>query len=130
MPVKKNTVGVSYAKTLIRKGQYNVSTSWSISSAEKRRLLGDPPDYKAYKRWFFGIDSTIDKNTMGAYKYPFGKRGKVYRSALIAIRQRSAQQGVTSIFAAAGTLIKMIDGKEESKNSLSFAEYVIHESNR
>ena len=58
------------------------------------------------------------------YKYPFGKNGKVYRSAITAIRQRAGQQGDDDIFNAAGELIDMIDANEEGKKSLDLSQFL------
>ena len=48
------------------------------------------------------------------YKFPFGKGGKIYRSALSAIRQRASQFGYDDVFEAAGKLIEMIDKEEDA----------------
>jgi HK97 family phage prohead protease len=45
-------------------------------------------------------------------KYPFGKDGKVFRSSLIAIRSRAAQQNDSAIFDAAGRMLDGIDGSK------------------
>ena len=109
MPVSVNSSGVQNARSLIQRGRVNKTASWSISAAEENAILGDPPDYKKYRQWHLGIERGMALDTKGAYKYPFGKGGTVYRSALIAIRQRAAQQNATDIFDAAGRLIQEID---------------------
>jgi hypothetical protein len=75
-------------------------------------MLNDPPDWKDYSRWFLGRDSDENQDTKEAWQYPIGKGGKLYRSALVAIRQRAGQQHATEIFEAAGSLLEKIDGKK------------------
>lgn len=45
-------------------------------------------------------------------KYAFGNRGKVYRSALIAIRAHAARDNDAAIFGAAGRMLDKIDGSK------------------
>jgi hypothetical protein len=111
MPTTVNSSGVQHARNLIQRKSVNKTASWSFSASDGNAILGTPPNYTAYRQWFLGIDRGMDLKTKGAYKYPFGKGGKVYRSALVAIRQRAAQQNATDIFDAAGRLLKEIDGE-------------------
>lgn len=113
--VRLNRKGVSHARRLISQGKVDTRSSWSISADDENRILGDPPDWQEYGKWFLGVDPDADPETKAHYKYPFGKNGKVYRSALIAIRQRAAQQGAEEIFDAAGRLLELIDNKDMSE---------------
>ena len=55
----------------------------------------------------------MDPETKGHYGYIYTSDFKtVDRRGLRAIRQRAAQNGLTSVFAAAGKMIEAIDGKE------------------
>lgn len=112
--ISLNSVGKSNAATLVKSGKVDKTSSWAFSAEDGNKILGDPPKWGEYSKWFMGIESGADKETKQAYHYPFGKDGKVYRSGLIAIRQRAGQQGVTGIFNAAGDLIKEIDGNSNS----------------
>jgi len=110
-----NKKGVAQARKLINSGKVDKSSGWSISAAEENKILGDPPDWKEYASWHLGKKSGVDnEETKAAWMYPFGKDGKVYRSALTAIRQRAGQQGDTEIFDAAGKLIELIDNQKGS----------------
>jgi hypothetical protein len=111
MPITVNSSGIQHARSLIQRKRINTTASWSFSASDGNAILGDPPDYTKYRQWFLGIDRGMNLKTKGAYKYPFGKAGTVYRSALIAIRQRAAQQNATDIFDAAGRLLQEIDGE-------------------
>jgi len=103
-----NSKGLAHAKALIRAGKVDSTSSWSFSAADGNKILGDN-DWSEYRKWFLGIDPTKDSETRQYYKYPFGKNGKVYRSAVRAIRTRAAQQGATEVFNAAGSLMDMLN---------------------
>lgn len=114
MPLSLYNQGVSRARRLIRSGNVNTASSWSFSAADGNRILGDPPDWTEYASWHLGFENDENRETKNAWRYPFGKFGNVYRSGLIAIRQRSAQQGQTDIFEAAGRLIDAIDNRSSA----------------
>jgi capsid assembly protease len=118
MAVKLISASEDHAKRLISAGKVDKSSSWSLSADEENALLGDN-DWAAYASWHLGEDDSENTKTKARYKYPFGKGGKVYRSALIAIRQRAAQQDATSIYDAAGRLVDQIDdaGKEDDNDA-------------
>lgn len=112
--VRLNRPGFDHALSLIRAGKVDLESPWSISAEDENALLGDPPDWGAYAKWFLAEDTGQTDQTKARWKYPFGKEGKVYRSALTAIRQRAGQQGAEAILDAAGKLLAAID--EEGKN--------------
>ena len=99
-------------------------SSWSFSAEDGDAILGNAgDDWQAYASVHLGADPSIANDAKEHYKYPFAKKDgggkiKVYRSALIAIRQRASQQDLTGIFDAAGKLIEQIDGGKTSARSL------------
>lgn len=106
-----NRTGVAHARAQIAAGNVNRTSAWSFSAEDGNRLLGpDGDDWSNYARWHLGVDDSAPERTKDRYKYPFGKGGRVYRSALVAIRQRAAQQEDTAIFEAAGRLLEQVDG--------------------
>jgi uncharacterized protein len=108
-----NGTGNAHARSLIGAGKVDKTSSWSMSADDENAILGTD-NWTTYSSWHFGIDRGEADKTKARYKYPFGKSGKVYRSALTAIRQRAGQQSATAIFNAAGSLLEMIDGKAKS----------------
>lgn len=118
MAVQLQPASVSHAKALIRDGKVNADAAWSLTPEDENALLGDN-DWSAYSKWFLAEDTAAAAETKARYKYPYGKDGKVYRAALTAIRQRAGQQGVNSVFDAAGELLQLID-----KDTEQFAELV------
>ena len=113
MAVELNGTGESHAKSLIGSGKVDKTSSWSMSADDENAILGTD-NWATYASWHLGIDRAAADKTKARYRYPFGKSGKVYRSALTAIRQRAGQQDAAAIFAAAGRLLDQIDGKGKS----------------
>ena len=114
MAVKLNGKGRSHAKSLIADGKVDKDSSWSFSAEDGNKILGDPPDWADYAKWFLGEDTSAAEKTKDRYKYPFGKSGKVYRSGVIAAKQRAAQQGESEIADASGGLLESIDKEGKS----------------
>lgn len=113
-----NRKAYEHALDLIRQGKVDRTSEWSSTAEDGNKILGDPPDWDKYARWFLLTEKDADPKTKEAYKYPFGKEGKVYRSALTAIRQRAAQQKEDEVFEAAGRLLEAVDEKKEMAEGL------------
>lgn len=113
MAIIVNNAGIRRAKALIASGNIDNESPWSFSAGDGNSILGDPPDWNAYGKWFIAIDDGENKETKGRYKYPFGKDGKIYRRAVIAAKSRAAQQNQNDIADTADELLQAIDKKEE-----------------
>lgn len=125
MAVMLNGAGEKHARSLIDAGKVDRDGSWSFSSGDGDRMLGANEDnWQEYAHWFLGADPEAKADTREHWKYPFGKDGKVYRAALIAIRQRASQQDVTGIFEAAGKLLEAIDGPKSSSRELTTKSHI------
>lgn len=114
-----NTVGVSYARTLIRDGAVDKTSAWTFSAADGDELLGpDGKDWSRYGQCHLAKDPAAAEQTKAYWAFPFAKLkgGKVvlYRAALTAIRQRAAAQSATAIYEAAGRLLRDLDGGAEA----------------
>ena len=107
--MKLNEAAYRHARELVEAGKVDRTSAWSFDARDSNALLGDPPDWSEYRLWFLGRRPEADEKTKAAWAYPYGKGGKVYRSALVAIRQRAGQQGHREIFDAAGRLLELID---------------------
>jgi hypothetical protein len=97
------------ALELIRSGKVDHASGWSFGAADGDKILGPEKDWGEFSNWFLMVVPGANPETKEAFKYPFGKDGKVYRSGLVAIRQRAAQQNETEIFEAAGRLLEEVD---------------------
>lgn len=117
MAVGLNSPGLAHARALITSGAVDQTSAWSFSAADGNALLGDPPDWAAYAKWFMGHDTAADPKRKDAWKYPFGKNGKVYRSALSAIASRASAQGETAISNDASACLEMM-GKPKSLETI------------
>src|ERR1700740_268837 len=111
MAVELNGTAESHARSLIKSGKIDKTSSWSMSADDENAILGTD-NWTTYASWHLGIDRSATDKTKARYKYPFGKSGKVYRSALTAIRQRAGEQDASSIFDAAGRLLDLVDGDD------------------
>ena len=112
MATKLNKEALQFAKELIKKGKVDKSeNSWSQSqpSAEQENKFIDKQDIQIYGNWHLGIDSSENTENKGRYKFPYGDFKKVYRSGIIAVKQRAAQNDYTDIEKAADELLGLID---------------------
>lgn len=108
-----SSTGEAQGMARIAAGDVDKTSDWSFSAEDGNKLLGSGgDDWTAYGKWFLGTEADADPKTKAHYKYPFGKGGKVFRSGLIAIRSRAAQNSETAIFDAAGRMIDKIDGSK------------------
>ena len=118
--MKLNGKGEAHARQLIADGKVDRTTSWSFSAEDGNKLLGpNGEDWDNYGRFHLGIDPAAAEKTKARYHYPFGKDGKVYRSGVIAAKQRASQQGDGEIEKAASTLLEKIDGEKDEKKGSS-----------
>jgi HK97 family phage prohead protease len=105
--------GEAQGMARIAAGDVDKTSDWSFSADDGNKLLGSgDDDWASHAKWFLGTEPDADPSSKAYYKYPFGKDGKVFRSGLIAIRSRAAQQSETAIFDAAGRMIDKIDGNK------------------
>lgn len=122
MPIRLHKSAQSHLRALIDAGKYNTGKSWSFSAADGDKLLGKKVnDWSRYSSVHLGEDTSEKDKTKARWKYPAAKANgnseEVYRSGLIAVKQRAAQQGEKDIEDAADTLIKRIDKKESDKKA-------------
>lgn len=114
-----NPSAPSLAESLIRSGSVDSDSSWSFSAGDGDALLGeDGEDWSRYSRFHLGLIEGESKETKAAFKFPYGKlkdgKPTVFRSGLIAAKQRASQFGYDSILERAGSLLERIDGEEKS----------------
>jgi hypothetical protein len=118
-----NLVGESYAHSLVSAGKIDKTSSWSFEAADGNALLGKGgDDWENYSRHHLGLDRSANDKTKARYRYPFAKADRLYRSGLIAARQRAGQQGDGAVERAASSLIDIID-KPKSSTGRAVFEY-------
>lgn len=122
MGTSLNSAGEKYLNALVADSAIDSTSSWSFGGDDGNKLLGaDGNDWANYGKYFLGIDSGAAGNTKDHYKYPFGKDGKVFKSALDAIRSRASQEGAETVFAAAGAALDKINAKSMQRRGAAGA---------
>lgn len=121
MPLKINQKAVSQAKSLISAGKINSGSDWSFSASDGNTLFSSvDEDWSQFALWFLVEDTDSDEETKARYKYPYGKNGKIWRRAVIAIKQRASAEDFNQLVETADKLLQAIDekiGKEEDSFS-------------
>lgn len=110
MATDLNLAGESYAHSLIAAGKVDRTAPWSFDASDGNALLGKGgDDWVAYGQAHLGLDRSANEKTKARYRYPFAKGGKLYRSGMIAAKQRASQQGDGAVEKAAAELLDLID---------------------
>lgn len=106
--------GFRHARRLIRADLVDKESDWGFSAADGNKLLGTNGDnWDNYGKFHLVEDTEFEDETKNHWKYPFGKDGKVYRSGVIAVKTRAAQQGFDALVEVSDALLSMIDEEEE-----------------
>jgi len=109
---KTNSSGIAHANSLIASGDVIKLSTWNHPTSQEENDYIDANGIEAYGKWHLGINSQADPKTKDHFHYVFTSDFKnVDRAGLIAIRQRSAQQGLDAVFTAAGKMLEKIDAK-------------------
>ena len=107
---KSNPEGIAHANSLIEEGKVIKPSTWNHPTTEEENAYIEANGLEEYAKWNLGIKSEADPKSKDHYHYIFTSDFKnVDRAGLVAIRQRSAQQGLDSVFAAAGKMLEKID---------------------
>lgn len=122
--VQVNDDGIARAKKLIADGKYDSASKWTFSSEDEDKLLGSD-NWEEYSKWFLAVDESAAEQTKGRFKYPFGKGGKLYRSALRAIASRAAQADFQELSDIASELLDTLDKKRNQEKHMDKAELLV-----
>jgi hypothetical protein len=112
-----NDKGLAHAKSLIESGKVDSTSKWGFVAADSDKILGDD-NWTEYEKWFLAIDEAATEQTKERFKYPFGKNGKVYRSALRAIASRAAQNDFQELSDVASELLDQLDKKKNQEKHM------------
>ena len=107
-----NQVGVNYAHQLIEKGRVNTGrNNWAKNKPtfESENMFLSDHDMNEYGQWFLAIVDDTNLNVKNHYEFPFGDFKKIFRSALIAAKQRASQFKHVNIERAAGILLDALE---------------------
>lgn len=110
--LKLNKDALNYAKKLIAQGKIDrASNSWFDNEPliEQENHYLHENSWKQYSKWFLGIAPNTQTQTKEHYEFPIGDFKKIYRSGVVAVKERAAQWRQKQIEKAANELLKMID---------------------
>jgi hypothetical protein len=114
MTVKLNKTAFDHAKELVRKGQTvkDERDDWSehAPTADEENAYLDKHGWREYGQWHLGIDTEMDDETKGHYKFPYGDFRRVHRCGVISAESRAAQNDYDDITDAVAELHKLLDG--------------------
>jgi hypothetical protein len=106
--VEVNKSGVAYAKNLARRGKVDSDSVWTFDAADAERILGaDGSDIGHFSKHHIGCSGA--KDSKECFDFPFGKGGRVYRSAVIAAKDRATQDGNEEIVNAASEILEILE---------------------
>jgi hypothetical protein len=128
--VDLNKTGIAYAKNLARRSSVDKTSAWTFDAADTERLLGpDGADVKHFGKYHLGASAS--KDSKDCFAFPFGKAGKVYRSAVVEAQARATQDGNEELANAAAEILELIDsikqdhadGATESVTRVDYYDY-------
>ena len=108
-----NPDGVRQARELVDAGKVDVDTEWSTAapSAADENANIEKHGYDAYGAWHLAFDPDANEGTKQRYAFPYGDFSKVHRHALVAAKQRAAQNDHDEVEKAADDLLQRLDDK-------------------
>ena len=111
MPYAVNPDAVTQAEQLIRAGQLDRSDSWGKAepTAKQENTFIAEQGFDAFARWHLAVDPDASPGTKGSLHFPYGDLTQVYRGAVIAAKQRAAQNDHADVEQAADRLLSLID---------------------
>lgn len=117
MSIELNQPALRHARALVREGKVvrDERDDWSEAapSADEENEFIDREGWTEYSHWHLGIDKTENRETKGAYSFPFGDFRKVRRSGVISGESRAGQYDHTEIRDALKSLLELIDADED-----------------
>lgn len=114
-----NSDSVSSLKSLIEDGNVNTESDWSFTAEDMDKLRGgdEGENFERVECAHLGVETDAEPKTQARFIFPVAKLTNgaltVFRSGVIAAKQRAGQTGDDSIQSAADELLELIDGKRE-----------------
>ena len=113
MAIELNQPALRYARSLVREGKVvrDERDVWSEAAptADEENGFIEHEGWTEYAHWHLGVDKSEDRETKGAYSFPFGDFRRVHRSGVIAGESRAGQFDQTEIRDAYNALHDLID---------------------
>lgn len=113
MAIEVNRPAVENARRLIRAGEVvrDDRDAWSEAAptADEENSFIEEHGWTEFSHWHLGIDKEQNRETKGAYSFPFGDFRKVHRSGVISGESRAGQYDHTEIRDELRKLLELID---------------------
>lgn len=103
--------GVAKARSMIDAGQYDLTTEWEDGqpSVDDGNAKIERDGYDGFGEWHLALDTGASEETKDRYGFPYGDFRRVFRSALIAGKQRASQFGHDDVERVADELLDHLD---------------------
>ncbi len=108
-----NPAGVAWARELIDKRQYVLTSDWGKLQprASEQNAFLESHSWQEYARWHLGLTDGASDHTKGRYAFIFGDLRRLHRMGLIACQYRAAEWRHKEIELAAHDLLQYLDNK-------------------
>jgi hypothetical protein len=109
-----NPEAVAFARQLIDKGQYVLSSDWGQvqPSASQQNGYLEKHSWDDYSRWHLGLTDGANDETKARYAFVFGDFRRLHRMGLIACQYRAAEWRHKEIELAAHDLLQRLDSRQ------------------
>lgn len=109
-----NPEAVTFARQLIDKGQYVLSSDWGQvqPSASQQNEYLEKHSWDDYSRWHLGLTDGANDETKARYAFVFGDFRRLHRMGLIACQYRAAEWRHKVIELAAHDLLQRLDSRQ------------------
>jgi hypothetical protein len=113
MAIELNQPALKHARALVREGKVvrDHRDAWSEAAPtpDEENAFIEREGWIEFSHWHLGIDKSEDRQTKGAYSFPFGDFSKVHRSGVISGESRAGQYDHDEIRDALKALLDLID---------------------
>jgi hypothetical protein len=114
--MKLNLDAYKQAESLILQAKVDMLSPWSSAKPSQKaaeEFLGKH-NKEAYGKWFLAIDSSEEENSKDSLNFLYGDFEKVYRSALVAIKEIAERDDYADIATAVKELLRQIDKEPDA----------------
>jgi hypothetical protein len=113
MAVQLNRRGFDHAKELVQQGKVVIDDrdAWSEhqpTTEEENRFIA-AHGIAEFGKWHLGVDTDMDEDTKGRYKFPYGDFERVHRCGVLSAESRAEQYNHDDIRDAAAHLHGMLE---------------------
>lgn len=128
MANRLNESSVRTLKGLVRDGKVNKSSGWNFTSNDMDELRGgdEGDNWERVENAHLAIETEAEEKTQSRFAFPVAKLTDdgltVFRSGVIAAKQRAGQTDDKSIENAADNLLQLLGDEEEESSAEEYAD--------